>query len=507
MKVHPSIMNISTLSPAFLDSTSKDKFAESIGQALTEISRFFDKDQFYSGASVSQLKQQMQTIVGKLDQPLNLEDTLSELKELYLDHAIAFHHPDYIAHLNCPVLIPALVGDFIASSLNTAVETWDQSTSATLIEQEMINWTCRLFGLPQTADGVFTSGGTQSNFMGLLMARDDYAFKHLGVNIKQEGLTPDVSRFRVFCSDKAHFSVKKNAALLGMGYNSVVVVETDERFKMKPEALQAAIRKEKQQGNLPIAVFATAGTTDFGSFDPLNEICAVAKANDMWFHVDGAYGGCFALTHTHKHLFDGAQYADSITIDFHKTLFQPVCSSAFLVANQQNFRYVSHYADYLNPIETKEADFQNLIVKSVQTTRRFDALKLWFTLRMVDETDLIYYLETVHRRAIDAYELLQAQGCFELVHEPELSTVVFRYQLPNEATNAQLDEANLYIKNTLFNSGLASIASTRLNGNIYLKFTLLNPNTTVTHLQHIIELVVTKAAEYANSQELIVRSR
>lgn len=507
MKIDPSILNISTLSPAFLDSKSTDTFAQSIGQALTEVCQFFAKDKFYSGVSVSQLKQQMQAIVGKLDQPLNLEDTLSELKALYLDNAIAFHHSDYIAHLNCPVLIPALVGDFIASSLNTAVETWDQSTSATLIEQEMINWACRLFELPNTADGVFTSGGTQSNFMGLLMARDDYAYKHLGVNIKQDGMTPEVSKFKVFCSDKAHFSVKKNAALLGLGYNAVIPVETDERFKMKPLALQAAIRKEKQAGNFPIAVFATAGTTDFGSFDPLSEICTIAKAHDMWFHVDGAYGGCFALTNTHQHLFDGVQYADSITIDFHKTLFQPVCSSAFLAADEQNFKYVSHYADYLNPIETKEAEFQNLITKSVQTTRRFDALKLWFTLRMVDEADLIYFLETVHRRAIDAYELLQAQGCFELAHEPELSTVVFRYQLPNEASNAQLDEVNLYIKNTLFNAGLASIASTRLNGNIYLKFTLLNPNTTVNHLQHIIGLIVNKAAEYANSQELVVRSR
>lgn len=503
MKFDPSIFNISTLSPAFLDSTSKDIFTQSITKALGEVTRFFDRDKFYSGASVAELKQKMQAIVDKDNEGLNLDEALAELKDLYLDHAIAFHHPTYIAHLNCPVLIPALVGEFIASSLNTAVETWDQSTSATLIEQEMVNWACGLFDLPKTSDGVFTSGGTQSNFMALLMARDDYAYRKLGVNLKKQGLTPEMSKFRIFCSEKAHFSVKKNAALLGLGYDSVVTVATDERFKMNPKALQTAIKQEKKKGNLPIAVFATAGTTDFGSFDPLNEICAIAKAHELWFHVDGAYGGCFALTNTHQHLFEGVQYADSITIDFHKTLFQPVCSSAFLVANQQNFRYVSHYADYLNPIETKDADYQNLIVKSIQTTRRFDALKLWFTLRMVEEGSLIYYLEQLHRLAKEAYELLQSEKCFELVHEPELSTVVFRYKMPDVVDGTWQDEVNLHIKNTLFNSGQASIASTKLNGRIYLKFTLLNPKSTHKDIQHIIKLIVQQVKTYQSETELV----
>ncbi|HAS39852.1 MAG TPA: pyridoxal-dependent decarboxylase, partial [Microscillaceae bacterium] len=271
----------------FFNESSQEIFAQNIQRALEEIAPVMERDKFYSGASVQDLKQKMQAILHQEAEGLSLEEALREIKDLYLDHAITFHHPTYIAHLNCPILIPALVGDFIASTLNTAVETWDQSTSATLIEQEMINWACRLFQLPKNSDGVFTSGGTQSNFMGLLMARDHYAYTQLGANLKQNGAIPEMSKFRVFCSDKAHFSVKKNAALLGLGYDAVVTVATDERFKMKPKALEEAIRQEKQQGNLPIAVFATAGTTDFGSFDPLVEICAIAKAHEMWFHVDG----------------------------------------------------------------------------------------------------------------------------------------------------------------------------------------------------------------------------
>lgn len=496
--MNPNIypLDIPTLSPLLFDKNSKVSFEESMQKAISSVSGFLDREGFYSGATVKQLKDKMHDIIRQSSTTLTIDDALKELKELYLDHAIAFHHSTYIAHLNCPVLIPALIGDLIASAVNTAVETWDQSTSATLIEQEMINWTCQLFQLPASSDGVFTSGGTQSNFMGLLMARDHYAYHRLGVNLKQYGVVEELRRFRIFCSEKAHFSVKKNAALLGLGYNAVVTIETDEQFKMKPEVLKAAIEQEQMRGNIPIAVVATAGTTDFGSFDPIEEISHIATKNGLWLHVDGAYGGCYALTSTHKKLLQGTKYADSITIDFHKTLFQPVCSSAFLVANQQNFKYVSHYADYLNPIETKDSEYQNLVVKSIQTTRRFDALKLWFTLRVTDKETLAYFLETVHFRAQDAHQLLQEQGSFELAHQPELSTVVFRYKPTNLTDEALISKANLHIKTTLFDSGQASVASTKLDGNTYLKFTLLNPMTTKNDLKHIISLIVKEGEVY-----------
>ena len=474
-------------SSSLLSQNSKEEFTDNLKKAIDLVADFLDRDSFYSGASVSDLKGKMRNIISQSDKVASMEEAFSELKGLYLDHAIAFHHPSYVAHLNCPVLIPALVGDIIASAVNTAVETWDQSTSATLIEQEIMKWTCQLFQLPKSSDGVFTSGGTQSNFMGLLMARDHFAFHRLGVNLKQYGVIDELRKFRIFCSDKAHFSVKKNAALLGLGYNAVVTVETDEAFKMKPEALKQAIEQEKMRGNLPIAVVATAGTTDYGSIDPIEAINEIAKSEGMWLHVDGAYGGCYAITSTHKDRLLGAQYADSITIDFHKTLFQPVCSSAFLVADAQNFKYVSHYADYLNPIETKD-ECDNLIVKSIQTTRRFDALKLWMTLRVTEVDTLAGFLEAVHFLALDAYDLLKKQECFELAHLPELSTVVFRYT-NKSLSDQEISDINLAIKKQLFDTGTASVASTKLDGNTYLKFTLLNPMVTKDDIAHIVQLI------------------
>ncbi len=478
------------------DSESKYNYEEYIQKTTRYIINFLSNEKFYSGESPSNLRSKTSLLTANPNVSLSIDDTLKELKELYLDHTISFHHPNYVAHLNCPVLLPALVGDMIASSVNTAIETWDQSTSATLIEQEIIRWICTKMGLPSMSDGVFTSGGTQSNFMALLTARDHYAFKHFGLNLKENGWADVVSKFRFFCSEKAHFSIKKNAALLGMGYNSVISVEVDDRMKMKPEALVLAIEKEKQLGNIPIAIIATAGTTDFGSFDPLENIAKITKEHDIWFHVDGAYGGGYILTETHQQHLKGIELADSITVDFHKTMFQPICSSAFLTRDTKYFKYVSHYADYLNPLEHRDIDCPNLIEKSIQTTRRFDALKLWFTLKMTGAKTIGSFLEKVHYLVLDLYHSIKDDPDFEIMHKPELSTLVFRYKAKGIQENAIHDTINLYIKNTLFKSGQASIASTKLNGKIYLKFTLLNPKSSIDDVLSIIQMIKETGRDY-----------
>ncbi|WP_109300126.1 aspartate aminotransferase family protein [Aquimarina sp. AU474] len=480
----------------FFDPKSQKTYETYIQKAVEYVSGFLTNKDFYSGETPSNLRLKETLLKADPDINLSIEEALTQIKELYLDHTIAFHHKNYVAHLNCPVLLPAIVGDMIASSVNTAIETWDQSTSATLIEQEMIRWVCSKMSLPNTSDGVFTSGGTQSNFMALLMARDDYAFKHYGLNIKENGWSDVVSKFRIFCSEKAHFSIKKNAALLGMGYNSVIPVETDDRMKMKPDALVQAVEKEKQLGNIPIAIIATAGTTDFGSFDPIDTIAKITNEYNLWFHVDGAYGGGYILTETHKNQLSGIEHADSITIDFHKTMFQPVCSSAFLIRDTKYFKYVSYYADYLNPLEHRNDECPNLIEKSIQTTRRFDALKLWFTLKMTGAKTIGSFLEKVHYLTLDLYQHIKDDHYFEIAHKPELSTLVFRYISQGIDNDSIHDTINLHIKNTLFKSGQASIASTKLKGKVYLKFTLLNPKSTIDDLLNIIQMIKTTGQNY-----------
>ncbi|CAL2078155.1 Diaminobutyrate-pyruvate transaminase & L-2,4-diaminobutyrate decarboxylase [Tenacibaculum sp. 190524A02b] len=474
---------------------SFEKLEEYTTATNTIIKEFLQTKSFYKGDELSEIRQ------NKLDAKINgdtytFNEALEVLNNLYVKNAIAFHHPDYVAHLNCPITLPSIAAEAVATTLNTAIETWDQSTAGTFIEQEVIKWISNELTLPETTDGVFTSGGTQSNFMALLMARDHYAFANYGVNIKQNGWFDEVSKFRIFCSEKAHFSIKKNAALLGMGYDSVIPVKTDDEMRMDVNELVLAIEKVKQEGNIPIAVVATLGTTDYGSFDPLETISKVAKEYKMWLHADGAYGGCFVLTDTHKHHFEYMDKVDSVTIDFHKTLFQPVCSSVYLAKNKQHFQYVSYYADYLNPLEDKDPERPNLIEKSIQTTRRFDALKVWFTLKTVGAKTIASYLEAVHHLAKAIYEEINKDYLFETAHIPELSTVVFRYKAEEATSNKEHDAINMFIKNSLFKEGVASVASTKLNNTIYLKFTLLNPNNSIENLLGIVRAIKNSGAEY-----------
>ncbi len=171
--------------------------------------------------------------------------------------------------------------------------------------------------------------------MGLLLARDYYALTWLNHNIKLDGHPANANRFRIFVSEKAHFSNQKNASLMGLGEQAIVKVSTDERFRMDATKLAEAIRDEIAQGNIPIAIVATAGTTDFGNIDPLTEIARIAKQFNLWVHVmmPPMVAVCYCPK-KYRHPLNGIEQADSVTIDYHKSFFQPISSSAFLVKKQ-----------------------------------------------------------------------------------------------------------------------------------------------------------------------------
>ena len=172
--------------------------------------------------------------------------------------------------------------------------------------------------------------------MALLLARDHAAERLSGHLIRDFGLGPDAHRYRIFCSEVSHFSIQKSAALLGLGYNAVVPVTVDKEFKMDLAALDAAIDECKAQGNIPIALVATAGTTDFGSIDPIDKLKTRCKADNLWLHVDAAYGCGLLAADDHRHLLNGIELADSVTLDYHKSFLQPVSSSAFIVADKKH---------------------------------------------------------------------------------------------------------------------------------------------------------------------------
>ncbi|WP_142686709.1 pyridoxal phosphate-dependent decarboxylase family protein [Chitinophaga polysaccharea] len=424
------------------------------------------------------------------DTPLpDYNSLLEEVDMLYVKHATAFHLPHYIAHLNCPVVIPALAAEVLVSAINSSQDTYDQSAGGTFMERKIVDWTAAEIGYGSGSDGIFTAGGSQSNLMGLLLARDHYALKHLQHNIKLSGLPPEASRFRIFVSEKSHFSNQKNAALLGLGEKALVNIPTDHRFRMDASLLEAAIIREQELGNIPVAIVATAGTTDFGNLDPLLKIGRLANKHGIWLHVDAAYGCGLLLTEKYRHLLNGLELADSVTVDYHKSFFQPISSSAFIVKHKQSLDIIRHHADYLNPEEQDYEELPAQINKSVtQSTRRFDALKLWFTLRLMGKQKLGEYTDAIIDTAAAAAHLLEGEPDFELLSHSDLGVLVFRY-LPKDRLIPDPDAFNLAIKRSMFFSGEVLVASTKVNGHFYLKFTILNPLTTVNDIRNILTII------------------
>ncbi|WP_236240797.1 aspartate aminotransferase family protein [Streptomyces sp. CC228A] len=419
-----------------------------------------------------------------LDRPLgDTAAALDELEEVYLRDAVYFHHPRYVAHLNCPVVIPALVGEAVLSAVNSSLDTWDQSAGGTLIERRLIDWTASRIGLGDAADGVFTSGGTQSNLQALLLARE-------------EAKTADLAKLRIFTSESSHFSVQKSAQLLGLGRSAVVSIPTDRDRRMQTVVLAAELARCAAEGLVPMAIVATAGTTDFGSIDPLHDIAGLADEYGAWMHVDAAYGCGLLASPTRRHLLDGIERADSVTVDYHKSFFQPVSSSAVLVRDGATLRHATYHADYLNPRRTVQERIPNQVDKSLQTTRRFDALKLWMTLRVMGADGIGGLFDEVCDLAAAGFDLLAADPRYDVVVRPSLSTLVFRY-IPERITSPEeIDRANLHARKALFASGEAVIAGTKVDGRQYLKFTLLNPETTVQDIAAVLDLIAGHAEQY-----------
>lgn len=479
-----------------LDGRSAERYRELTSAAVARVARRIEQvDQPLTGATAEDLRPLTGAV--DLDQPLHDPTAaLEELERVYLDDAVYFHHPRYMGHLNCPVVLPALLGEAVLSAVNSSLDTWDQSAGGTLIEQRLIDWTCARIGFGDTSDGVFTSGGSQSNLQALLIAREEArrrAQSGTGGSTRTADLLP---RMRVLTSEAGHFSVAKSAALLGLGYESVITVAGDRERRMRPDALAAELDRCRAEGLVPIAVVATAGTTDFGSIDPLHPIADLCERHGVWMHVDAAYG-CGLLVSRHRHLLDGVERADSVTVDFHKSFFQPVSSSAVVVREGSVLDHVTYHADYLNSRSDGSTPrlSPNQVDKSLQTTRRFDALKLWLTLRIMGADGVGALFDSVLDLAERAWALLDQDPRFAVVTRPALSTLVFRCVLPG--TDPELaDAANRHARDALMASGHAFVARTSVDGRPHLKFTLLNPRTTREDVAEVLDLLAAHAERF-----------
>lgn len=416
-----------------------------------------------------------------------------EILRTVVANSVSVSHSRTAAHLHCPPLLASLAAEVVISALNQSMDSFDQAPIATIIEQKIIRWLCAQFGLPVTADGTFTTGGSQSNYMGLLLARDTFLRKHWNWSAQRSGLPPEARKLRILCSEVAHFTIEKSAAQLGLGTDSVVRVAVDGHFRMDPSALRDALVTLQSQDLHPMAIVATAGTTDFGSIDPLPEITNLAHDAKSWLHVDAAYGGALLFSADHRAKLAGIDQADSLSLDFHKLLWQPIPCSAFLLREAQHFDSIKMHADYLNSELDEDAGVPNLVTTSLLTTRRFDALKLWISLQHLGRARLAAMIDRTVALAAYATEIVRTTPNLELICEPQLSTVVFRYVARQPGLDG--DSINASIRRRLFDTGSAVIGHTRVRGQQCLKFTCMNPATSEAQMKELVEMVLAQGKE------------
>lgn len=461
-------------------------------QGLQAVKQWLTQEQMYSGLPVTALQDQIQLHL--TDQGLGLSVAIERAVLGYLQHSLAVHHPYCVAHLHCPTLVVSQVAELLINASNQSLDSWDQSPSASVMEVKLMTWLRSRLGYALGDAGVFTSGGTQSNLMGLLLARDHIVQQVWRRRVQTDGLPADHHRIKVICSANAHFSVQKNMALLGLGLGSVVSVPVNAKGQMQTSILSEVVTQVQQDGAVIAAIVATAGTTDSGAIDPLLEIAKIATQHGIWLHVDAAWGGALLLSKHYRHWLDGIEQADSVTLDFHKHFFQPISCGAFLLKDPAHYQLMHYQADYLNSAFDESQGVPNLVAKSLQTTRRFDALKLWMSLEALGLDRFSQLIEHGIRLAQQIAPIIQQTAEMTLLQSPQLSSVLFRVT-PTALHHSHWDLFNQALADRLLAAGHANIGVTRFQDLTSLKLTLLNPSIQLSDIQQLLSLIQQQAKQ------------
>jgi aromatic-L-amino-acid decarboxylase len=347
---------------------------------------------------------------------------------------------------------------------------WRTSPAATELEEVTLGWLRQLIGLSEAFEGVIYDTASISTLHGLAAAREVAV-----PDVRTKGLAgrSDVLRLRVYCSEHAHSSVDKAVILLGLGHESLRRIATDREFRMKPDALEAAIAEDRAAGWRPIAAIATVGTTSTTSIDPVRAIADICRRHELWLHVDAAYAGVAAMVPGYEWILDGASEADSLVVNPHKWLFTPFDLSAFYCRRMDLVRQAfALVPDYLKTIEA--APVKNLMDTGIQLGRRFRALKLWMVLRHFGAEGIRARLSEHMRLARVFAGWVDASDDFERVAPVPFSVVCFRAKGDDEFNQRLLDAVNA--------SGTVFLSHTRLADRFVLRLAIGHLRTTEEHV-------------------------
>jgi glutamate/tyrosine decarboxylase-like PLP-dependent enzyme len=418
--------------------------------------------------------------------PEHGQDALAVLERAVRDVlpvAARVDHPRFLAFVPSSPTWPGVIADYLAAGFNTFQGTWLGSGGPSQVELVVIEWFRQWLELPEGAGGLFTSGGSAAILDALVAAREAAG-------------SPE--RPAVILGDQTHSAFSRAARIVGVRPDGIVVVPSDESFRLDPQALIAAISSARERGLAPIAVCANAGTTNTGAVDPLPSIADVCIREKVWMHVDAAYGGFAVLTEQGRRLLAGIERADSISLDAHKWLFQPFEAGCLLVRDVATLtRAFAVDADYLQ--DTKLGlEHVNFADRGYQLTRSFRALKVWMSIQTFGLARFRAAIAGAVQLAESAGELVATTAGLKLLSGPSLGVLCFRYQPAGEEwTETRIQVLNEAIQARVIASGLAMISSTRLGGRYALRLCILSHQTTWEDVREVILRIATDGRELA----------
>ena len=424
--------------------------------------------------------------------------SLDALLDYLPTHTVRPAHPHTAAHLHSRPDPIAVAADRLIAALNPSQDSWDQSAAPAVIESCVVSeFSALAFGAP--GSGSVTSGGTESNYLALLLARDAAISRVYAVDPAESGIPAAAAgKLRILTSAVSHFSIARAAAQLGLGEKSVIPVPVGPDHRIDASALSVAAQQIADEGCTLVAVVATAGTTDAGAVDPLADCARIARAHGAWFHVDAAYGGGLLLSNVRRGLLDGIELADSASVDLHKFGWQPIPAGLLLTRDPRALAPIERRVAYLSDLDDEAAGYPNLLGRSLRTTRRADAVKILAAARHHGLDGYTRMIESCFAQAAHAAAAIEARPEFELVFRPALTTVLFRYR----ARHGDPDRVNAEARRALLAAGRAVVGRTALPGpdggpggpgSLRLKLTLLRPETTPAELDALLDLVADAA--------------
>jgi aromatic-L-amino-acid decarboxylase len=426
------------------------------------------------------------------EDPEPFDAIMADFERVLVPGLTHWNHPGFMAYFAITGSAPGVLADFLSAALNQQAMLWRTSPAATELEAVVLGWLRRLIGLPASFEGVIYDTASIATMHAMVAAREVAI-----AGVRQRGLAgrPEVPRARVYCSDQTHSSIDKAVIAIGLGHDSLRKIASDECYRMRADALAAAVAEDRAEGVLPVAVVATVGTTSTTSIDPVPAIADICERERLWLHVDAAYGGVAAMLPSHAHVLSGAERADSLVVNPHKWLFTPFDLSAFYCRRMDVVRAAfSLTPEYLQTSDS--AAVRNLMDTGVQLGRRFRSLKLWMILRSYGARALRARLADHIRLAQELAARIDAHPDFERLAPVPFSVVCFRWKPAGTSlTHEQLDAANAKLLDLVNSSGEVFLSHTRLNNRLTLRVAIGHLRTTDAHVRRVWELLLEHTRE------------